>query len=284
MHHLASIANPTAAPPSAALPLPYDYDALLAELLFSQMLALPQPQYKPIAYSCLIVRPAVAVLRGFTPIFRRPRQLALPTQMPQPGRTPAIDRFNHADMLLSVLTHACSQHLHCLSAEKRKSTRRIIRERCEGCTCTQVDLCKAVKAFPKSMSGCVRELFARMEVRRTLAATPSVAAPCKLEGGNAGIPLLLSLHMSSNSSMANHPAQVGCSTGYPVSLPPHCTLRPGDGHGAAGAVHRVAGVPAVQLRLRVALAQVAARAQVAAAQRAEVSLHVASLQLDQVPP
>jgi len=29
---------------------------LLAELLFSQMLALPQPQYKPIAYSCLIVR------------------------------------------------------------------------------------------------------------------------------------------------------------------------------------------------------------------------------------
>ena len=28
----------------------------MAELLFSQMLALPQPQYKPIAYSCLIVR------------------------------------------------------------------------------------------------------------------------------------------------------------------------------------------------------------------------------------
>jgi len=49
--------------------------------------------------------------------------------------------------------------------------------RSEGCTCAQVDLCKAVKAFPKSMSGCVRELFARMEVRRTLFAIPSVAAP-----------------------------------------------------------------------------------------------------------
>ena len=45
-----------------ALPLPYDYDALLAELLFSQMLALPQPQFKPIAYSCLIVRPVALLL------------------------------------------------------------------------------------------------------------------------------------------------------------------------------------------------------------------------------
>ena len=37
-------------------------------------------------------------------------------------------------------------------------------------------------------------------------------------------------------------------------------------------MHRVAGVPAVQLRLRVALAQVAARAEGAAAQRTEVLL------------
>ena len=31
----------------------------------------------------------------------------------------------------------------------------------------QVDLCKAMKAFPKAMSGCVRELFARMGVLDT---------------------------------------------------------------------------------------------------------------------
>ena len=30
-----------------------------------------------------------------------------------------------------------------------------------------MDLCKAMKAFPKSMSGCVRELFARMGVMDT---------------------------------------------------------------------------------------------------------------------
>lgn len=38
------------------MPLPYEYDALLAELLFSQLLTLPRPQLKPIAYACLIVR------------------------------------------------------------------------------------------------------------------------------------------------------------------------------------------------------------------------------------
>ena len=40
----------------AVMPLPYEYDALLAELLFSQLLALPGPELKPIAYGCLIVR------------------------------------------------------------------------------------------------------------------------------------------------------------------------------------------------------------------------------------
>lgn len=68
-------------PARAGLPLPYSHEPLLCEVLFSQMLRLPRPQFKPIMYATLMV-----------------------------------------------------------------------------------DLCKLKKLFPRAMSACVRESFARMEV------------------------------------------------------------------------------------------------------------------------
>ncbi len=41
---------------AAGLPLPAKHESLLAELLFSQMLRVPQAQLKPLAYSTLMVR------------------------------------------------------------------------------------------------------------------------------------------------------------------------------------------------------------------------------------
>ncbi len=40
----------------AGLQLPGKHESLLAEMLFSQMLRVPQPQLKPLAYSTLMVR------------------------------------------------------------------------------------------------------------------------------------------------------------------------------------------------------------------------------------
>ena len=40
---------------NAGLPLP-KHEALLAEMLFAQMLCIPQPHLKPLAYSTLMVR------------------------------------------------------------------------------------------------------------------------------------------------------------------------------------------------------------------------------------
>ena len=42
---------------AAGLPLPNKHEALLAEMLFAQMLCVPQPPLKPLAYSTLMVRP-----------------------------------------------------------------------------------------------------------------------------------------------------------------------------------------------------------------------------------
>ena len=42
---------------AAGLPLPNKHKALLAEMLFAQMLCVPQPPLKPLAYSTLMVRP-----------------------------------------------------------------------------------------------------------------------------------------------------------------------------------------------------------------------------------
>lgn len=39
----------------AGLPLPHKHESLLAEMLFAQMLRLPQPEFKPLAYSTLMV-------------------------------------------------------------------------------------------------------------------------------------------------------------------------------------------------------------------------------------
>ena len=41
---------------NAGLPLPNKHEALLAEMLFAQMLCVPQPHLKPLAYSTLMVR------------------------------------------------------------------------------------------------------------------------------------------------------------------------------------------------------------------------------------
>jgi len=46
-----------AAPARAGLPLPDKHEALLAEMLFAQMLRLPAPALKPLAYSALMARP-----------------------------------------------------------------------------------------------------------------------------------------------------------------------------------------------------------------------------------
>ena len=40
---------------AAGLPLPNKHEALLAEMLFAQMLCVPQPPLKPLAYSTLMV-------------------------------------------------------------------------------------------------------------------------------------------------------------------------------------------------------------------------------------
>lgn len=40
---------------TAGLPLPYKYESLLAETLFSQMLRVPAPAHKPVAYGALMV-------------------------------------------------------------------------------------------------------------------------------------------------------------------------------------------------------------------------------------
>jgi hypothetical protein len=40
---------------NAGLQLPSKHESLLAEMLFSQMLRVPQPQLKPLAYSTLMV-------------------------------------------------------------------------------------------------------------------------------------------------------------------------------------------------------------------------------------
>jgi nuclear cap-binding protein subunit 1 len=40
---------------AGGLPLPYEFDGLLAEVLFGQMLRLPRPQFKPIMYATLMV-------------------------------------------------------------------------------------------------------------------------------------------------------------------------------------------------------------------------------------
>lgn len=42
-------------PPRPGLPLPYEFEPLLAEVLFGQMLRLPRPQFKPIMYATLMV-------------------------------------------------------------------------------------------------------------------------------------------------------------------------------------------------------------------------------------
>jgi hypothetical protein len=50
-----------AAPPArAGLPLPDKHEALLAEMLFAQMLRLPAPALKPLAYSALMARPGAS--------------------------------------------------------------------------------------------------------------------------------------------------------------------------------------------------------------------------------
>jgi hypothetical protein len=41
---------------NAGLPLPSKHEALLAEMLFAQMLCVPEPPLKPLAYSTLMVR------------------------------------------------------------------------------------------------------------------------------------------------------------------------------------------------------------------------------------
>ncbi len=40
---------------SAGLPIPYKYESLLAETLFSQLLRVPSPAHKPVAYAALMV-------------------------------------------------------------------------------------------------------------------------------------------------------------------------------------------------------------------------------------
>ena len=40
---------------AAGLPLPYKYESLLAEALFGQMLRVPAPAHKPVAYGALMV-------------------------------------------------------------------------------------------------------------------------------------------------------------------------------------------------------------------------------------
>ena len=47
---------------AAGLPLPNKHEALLAEMLFAQMLCVPQPPLKPLAYSTLMVRPEPSFL------------------------------------------------------------------------------------------------------------------------------------------------------------------------------------------------------------------------------
>jgi nuclear cap-binding protein subunit 1 len=38
------------------MPLPRKHEGLLAEMLFAQMLRLPAPEFKPLAYSTLMAR------------------------------------------------------------------------------------------------------------------------------------------------------------------------------------------------------------------------------------
>lgn len=40
---------------AAGLPIPYKYESLLAETLFSQLLRVPAPAHKPVAYAALMV-------------------------------------------------------------------------------------------------------------------------------------------------------------------------------------------------------------------------------------
>ncbi len=42
-------------PPSPGLPIPYKHESLLAETLFSQLLRVPAPAHKPVAYGALMV-------------------------------------------------------------------------------------------------------------------------------------------------------------------------------------------------------------------------------------
>lgn len=47
--------SPTVVVDCAGLPLPYKCESLLAETLFSQMLRVPLPAHKPVAYGALMV-------------------------------------------------------------------------------------------------------------------------------------------------------------------------------------------------------------------------------------
>lgn len=100
----------------AGLPLPAKHESLLAELLFSQMLRVPQAQLKPLAYSTLMV----------CFLFHK-------------GQFVQHCTVNlHASLHGKVTNVACAQ--------------------------VQVDVCKLMATFPTSMSACVRECFARMDV------------------------------------------------------------------------------------------------------------------------
>lgn len=54
----------------AGLPIKEGLEALLAEVLFSQMLCLPRPPLKPLAYSAIMVRLKLLALSspGTTPV------------------------------------------------------------------------------------------------------------------------------------------------------------------------------------------------------------------------
>ena len=56
---------------AAGLPLPNKHEALLAEMLFAQMLCVPKPPLKPLAYSTLMVGLQNPMPQVLTPILLR---------------------------------------------------------------------------------------------------------------------------------------------------------------------------------------------------------------------
>lgn len=128
---------------AAGLPLPYKYESLLAETLFAQMLRVPAPAHKPVAYGALMVD-----LCKLLPTF--PRSMS------------ACVRESFARWVILFLNLLMNE----FSSEHKHS---------DANGALTVDLCELLPTFPRSMSACVRKSFAR--------SVPVYAMPASSEAG-----------------------------------------------------------------------------------------------------